>query len=75
MSGKVTNELLYEILKNVQADLAVVKATQSDHSRQFIDLRKQINGVQAELIRLEERIVGVETRLERIETRLDLVEA
>jgi septal ring factor EnvC (AmiA/AmiB activator) len=71
----VTNELIYEVLKQIQTDLAAVKATLADHGRQFIELRKQVNGVQAEIIRLEERIVGVETRLDRIETRLNLVDA
>jgi hypothetical protein len=75
MAGAVTNELIYEILKHLQADMAVVKMTLADHSRQFVELRKQINGLQGEVIRLEERIVGVDTRLDRIEARLNLVEA
>jgi hypothetical protein len=40
MPEKVDNELIYEVLKRVQADLAEVKAAQADRSRQFIRVRR-----------------------------------
>ena len=46
---EVTNELIYEVLKQLQADLAVVKTVQTDHGRQFLDLRKQMNAHQSQL--------------------------
>jgi hypothetical protein len=42
MAGAVTNELIYEVLKQIQADMSAVKETQADHTRQFIEVRKQI---------------------------------
>jgi hypothetical protein len=41
----VDNELIYEVLKRMQADLAEVKATQADHSRQFTRVREDIQFV------------------------------
>lgn len=79
MPEKVDNELIYETLKRIQTDLAEVKATQADHSRQFIRVREDINslrgdvhGLHSDDLRRERMQEKLEMRLERIEARLNL---
>jgi septal ring factor EnvC (AmiA/AmiB activator) len=72
---EVTNELMYETLKAIRADVAVLKSILDDHSRQLIDLRKQLNTMQAETIRTDEHMLALDGRLDRIERRLQLTDA
>lgn len=79
MPEVVTNELLYEVMKQLQADVAEVKAAQADHSRQFIRVRKDINGLRGDIhglhsddLRRERMQEKLDVRLERIESRLNL---
>lgn len=44
--ASVTNELLYEVLKRLQADVAEVKTTLADHGRLLIRIREEINALQ-----------------------------
>lgn len=64
----VTNELIYEVLKKVQADLADVKAMQ-------LRLREDFNRFEGDLLRFERIETGTQLRLDRIETRLNLSDA
>jgi septal ring factor EnvC (AmiA/AmiB activator) len=72
---EVTNELMYEMLKAIRADVAVLKSILDDHSRQLIDLRKQLNTMQAETVRTDEHMLALDSRLDRIERRLQLTDA
>jgi hypothetical protein len=67
MSDTVTNELLYEVLKQVQADVALIKKTVTDHTRLLVRMREDD-------LRLESMQVETQLRLDRIETRLGLTE-
>ena len=71
----ITNELLYEVLKTIQPDLADVKAMLADHTRQFLRLCDDINDLRSDDVRLEGLQVQMDTRLARIEKRLDLTDA
>ena len=82
MPESITNELLYEVLKRVQSDLAEVKAMQGDHSRQFIRVREDINSLRGDIhglhsddLRRERMQEKMDVRLERIENRLNLNDA
>jgi hypothetical protein len=79
MAEPVTNELMYEVLKRVQSDLAEIKATQADHGRQFIRVREDINSLRGDIhglhsddLRRETIQAQMNARLERIENRLNL---
>ena len=79
MPETVNNELIYEVLKRIQADLTEVKAAQADHSRQFIRVREDINSLRGDIhglhsddLRRERMQEKMDVRLERIETRLNL---
>lgn len=72
---EVTNELIYEILKSLQAGQADIKATQADHTRQLIRLREEVNGLRGDDLRRETLQAQMDSRLERIEIRLNLADA
>jgi hypothetical protein len=36
---EITNELMYEVLKKIQADVASIKATLADHTRLLVRMR------------------------------------
>jgi hypothetical protein len=75
MAENITNELMLEILKQLQKDMADVKATLADHTRQFIRVREELNGLRGDDIRREVLQAQMDHRLERIEKRLNLSDA
>ncbi|CAN7639200.1 hypothetical protein LJR030_001790 [Rhizobium sp. LjRoot30] len=72
--AEVTNELMYELLKRIQADVSDVKLTQRE-------LKSEMNAMRGTMISMQQdihNIYGVlarhESRLDRIENRLELRE-
>jgi hypothetical protein len=64
----VTNELIYEVLKKVQADVALIKTTVADHTRLLVRMREDD-------LRLEAMQNETQLRLDRIEQRIELRDA
>ncbi|MFZ5932134.1 MAG: hypothetical protein ACOY15_13090 [Pseudomonadota bacterium] len=82
MAENVTNELIYEVLKHIQDRLAKVESTLTDHTRQFIRVREDINSVREDInglrgddLRREAMQARMDERLQRIENRLNLTDA
>ena len=73
--AEVTNELLYDVLKKLQAGMSEVKETLSDHDQQFITLREQLHAVHGDILRIDRQGASFSHRLERIEQRLQLADA
>jgi hypothetical protein len=71
----ISNELLYEVLKQLQAGQAQIKAQLDDHGHQLIRLREDVHGLRGDDLRRETLQVQTNMRLERIENRLDLRDA
>lgn len=72
--GEVTNELIFESLKAIQA-------TQARHSEDLREIKErlghteiQIGGLAGQYASLSVRLDRLDARLERVERRLDLVE-
>ncbi len=72
--AEVTNELLYEALKSIQATLA-------RHSEDFRDLKERLGILESQVAvlagqyaSLSNRFDRLDLRVERIERRLELVE-
>ena len=72
---EITNNLLYEVLKALQAGQAELKLTLADHTRQLIRIREDINALRGDDLRQETMQAQMDTRLERIERRLNLADA
>lgn len=75
MAEVITNELMYEVLKKVQADVAVMKADLADVKAMQLRLREDFNRFEGDLLRFERIEAGTQLRLDRIETRLSLNDA
>ncbi len=75
MAESVTNKLIYEVLKQIQDRLAKVEATLADHTRQFIRVREDINGLRGDDLRRESMHARMDERLQRIENRPNLTDA
>ena len=75
MTAPITNELMYEVLKKIQADVAVVKADLSDVKSMQLRMREDFNRFEGDLFRFERVEAGTQLRLDRIETRLNLTDA
>ena len=80
--AEVTNELMYEILKPVQARLEQLdgKADENKHDMQAV--RSQILGLHHDLLSIHQELGGMhatlirhENRLDRIDRRLELSDA
>ena len=71
----VTNELLLEILKKVQADVSAVKADLADVKATQLRMREDFNRFEGDILRIERIEAGTQLRLDRIEHRLELSDA
>lgn len=71
----ITNELMYEVLKKIQADVAAIKADLSDVKSMQLRMREDFNRFEGDLLRFERVEAGTQLRLDRIETRLNLTDA
>lgn len=49
MAENVTNELMFEVLKQIQERLGRVESVLADHTRQFIRVREDINSVREDI--------------------------
>jgi len=65
--GRVTNELLYETLKDIQR-------VQSEHTRSLLEVKERLGILEMQYASLSNRMDRLDQRVERIETRLGLVE-
>ncbi|MGC2659932.1 MAG: hypothetical protein WA324_18395 [Bryobacteraceae bacterium] len=73
--SQIDDKLIYEILKKLQDGQARVLEILADHSRQFIRIREDINGLRGDDLRRETMQAQIDTRLDRIEARLNLSDA
>ena len=68
----ITNELMYEVLKAIRADVTDLKRDAKDTKAQLHGLRAQMNALQSQMqddmLRLERNMAAFQDRLERIET-------
>jgi predicted nucleic acid-binding Zn-ribbon protein len=63
---EVTNELIYETLKQIQA-------TQARHSDDLREIKERLGILEMQYASLSRRVDKIEERLDRVERRMDLV--
>lgn len=69
-----SENLVLEILRRMQGDMADLKQGQRSIRDELIGVRQQLHALQGDILRQEQDIASVLVRLDRIEARLDLVE-
>jgi archaellum component FlaC len=79
MPESVSNELLYEVLKNVQAglteiksDIRDIKARQTSQDNKLGLIHSELAALHIDLAGLSGRMDKLENRMERVEIRLNL---
>ena len=72
---EITNQLIYEILRQLQTGQTEIKNVLTDHTRQLLRIREDINSLRSDDLRREAMQAQLDIRLERIETRLNLTDA
>ena len=72
---EISLELMYEVLKKIQADIATMKADLADVKSIHLRLREDFNRFEGDLLRFERIEAGTQLRLARIENRLNLNDA
>lgn len=80
--AEVGNELIYEVLKSVQARLAQVDGKADENKSDMMAVRSQLAAVHHDLLSIHQELSGVhatlirhEQRLDRIERRIEISEA
>jgi septal ring factor EnvC (AmiA/AmiB activator) len=70
----IGNELIYEVLKSVQARLAQVDGKADENKSDMLALRTQITSIHHDLLSIHHELGGVHATLIRHEQRLDRID-
>ncbi len=73
MTEKVTNELIYEVLKSMQARMSNVDDGIRDIKGELVGIRGHMIATQTDIQNIYGRLGSIEVRVERIERRLDII--
>jgi hypothetical protein len=69
------HQLIFEILKKLQSDVAVIKTDVAEVKAMQLRMREDFNRFEGDLLRFERIEAGTQLRLDRIETRLNHTDA
>ena len=72
---RISNELIYEVLKAVQSDVGQIKSRLGNIETEVGIVRQHIAALVQSDMQRGSQIMDLETRIRRIEARLDLREA
>jgi predicted nucleic acid-binding Zn-ribbon protein len=70
-----TNELMLEILKSVQMQVAIIREDTANMKARLTSIDNRVALVHTDLAHLSDRMDRLENRMGRVETRLDLHDA
>ncbi len=68
----VTNELIYEVLKQVQTEVSAVRHDVRELKTGVARIERELHSIRGDLLRQAEGMAGLEVRMDRMETRLGL---
>lgn len=74
MPDEITNELIYEVLKNVQTSIARLETGMQELKHGQINIRDDIHAVRGDVLRHDKALASLEIDMERIKHRLDMVD-
>jgi hypothetical protein len=72
--AEISSELVYEVLKNIQADIRMLKDGQGEIKQELVSIRLTQLGMQTDIHNIYGMIARNDDRLDRIERRLELRE-
>jgi hypothetical protein len=72
--AEVTNDLMYEVLKQIQSDVVGLKDGQRELTSSMNAVRTYLVALQQDVSNIYTILIRHETRLDRIERRLDIAE-
>ena len=72
---QVTNELMYEVLKSIQAQVAVVREDVASIKARLTSLDNRVGIVHTDMALVSDRLDRVEGHLARVDTRLNITDA
>ena len=73
--AEITNELIYEVLKQMQNRLSNIENGVTEVRSELVAIRGHLGAVQVDTTNLYSGQAGIEMRLSRIERRLELVDS
>ena len=72
--AEVTNELLYEVLKSVQAQVALLRDDMENVKARLTSIDTRLGLVHTDMAHQSDRLDRLEIRMSRVETRLNLTD-
>jgi septal ring factor EnvC (AmiA/AmiB activator) len=72
---EITNELMYEVLRQLQSDIVALKEGQRETNSALNAIRTHLVAMQQGIQNIYAVLARHETRLDRIERRLEITEA
>jgi predicted nucleic acid-binding Zn-ribbon protein len=72
---QITNELMYEVLKSVQAQVALIREDVNAIKARMTALDQRVGIVHTDMALFSERMDRMEGQMGRVETRLNLSDA
>ena len=74
MPDKITNELIYEVLKSVQSQVAIVREDTESIKSRLSQVDTKLATLHTDIAHQSDRMDRVESRLGRVETRLNFTD-
>ena len=71
----ITNELMYEVLKSIQAQVALVREDVDSIKARLTSVDTRLGLVHTDMANQAERLDRLESRMARVESRLNLTDA
>lgn len=70
----MTENLVLEIPRRLQADMSGLKQGQRSLRDELIGVRQHLHAMEGDILRQEQEVAGIPVKLDRIDTHLDRVE-
>ena len=71
----ITNELIYEVLKSIQAQVALTREDAESIKARLTSLDQRVSTIHTDMALMSDRMDRIESRIGRVETRLNFSDA
>jgi predicted nucleic acid-binding Zn-ribbon protein len=70
----ITNELMYEVLKQIQSSIGMLREDFHDMKKRIVSVEHGLAQLRAEIAHIHQDLVNHSERMDRIESRFERVE-